>query len=80
MALFFSLSLFVVSCGGNQDASHSHDDTTHTHESSDHDHNAEDHTHADGEGHDHDHAAHGEGKAFTAAYVCPMHCATRQTG
>jgi hypothetical protein len=36
-------------------------------------------------GHDHDHGssatdsthlkAHGEGKEFTSAYVCPMHCA-----
>jgi len=70
-ALFFCMSLFVVSCGGNSEpdhaADHSHDEATHTHDDGT--------THAD---HAHDEAgtvtAHGEGAAFTSAYVCPMHC------
>lgn len=36
------------------------------------------HDHADGHDHEHSHgtanASHGEGEAYTAAYVCPMHC------
>jgi len=62
-AILFSLSLFIISCGNS---SHSHDgDAEHTHEHGDH----------DGEGHSHGEAAvHGEGTAYTAAYVCPMHC------
>jgi len=79
-AILFSLSLFIFSCGGN---SHSHGDGEgeHTHEQADHDHDGEghDHDHADGD-HDHDGEGHheggehGEGTAYTAAYVCPMHC------
>ena len=41
-----------------------------------------DHSHEHGDhGHDHSHdasstsAQHGEGKEYTSAYVCPMHCA-----
>ena len=65
-AILFSLALFVFSCGGNSN-SHDHGDGEHTHEAAGHDH---DH---DGEGH-HEAGAHGEGAAYTAAYVCPMHC------
>ena len=71
LTLLFCAALFAVSCGGGgEQAGHSHDET---HEHSDHD-------HAD---HDHDHqtttsaapaGAHGEGKEYTSAYVCPMHC------
>ncbi|MDX1476437.1 MAG: heavy metal-binding domain-containing protein [Saprospiraceae bacterium] len=33
------------------------------------------HSHEDGTEHSHDASeAHGEGAAFTSAYVCPMHC------
>lgn len=78
-AILFSLSLFIISCGNS---SHSHDgEAEHTHAQDDkdeghaHDHDAgHDHDH-DGEGHSHGEAAvHGEGTAYTAAYVCPMHC------
>lgn len=73
-AILFSLSLFIFSCGGN---SHSHGDGEgeHTHEQADHDHDGDghDHDHADGD-HDHEGGEHGEGTAYTAAYVCPMHC------
>jgi hypothetical protein len=54
VTLFFSLSLFVLSCGGN----HNHDHADHSHDT----------TEAA--------AKHGEGKEFTSAYVCPMHCET----
>jgi hypothetical protein len=57
-AILFSLALFVFSCGSNSN-SHDHGEGEHPHESA---------------GHDHDGAAHGEGTAYTAAYVCPMHC------
>ena len=73
-AILFSLALFVFSCGGNSN-SHDHGEGEHTHEAAGHDHDNADHDH-DHEGHDHDHdgVAHGEGTAYTAAYVCPMHC------
>lgn len=51
LTLFFSMALFVVSCGGNADQSGAESETTETTE-----------------------AAHGEGKEYTSAYVCPMHC------
>lgn len=57
-AILFSLCLFIFSCGGNSQG-HDHGDGEHTHEQTDHSHEG---------------AAHGEGKAYTAAYVCPMHC------
>ena len=81
LTLLFCMALFTASCGGNtqsqeaesHEQSHSHDE--------DHSHDDGTHTHADGSTHaDHDHegestaAAHGEGAAFTSAYVCPMHC------
>lgn len=74
-AILFSLALFVFSCGGNSH-SHDHGEGEHTHEEAGHEH---DHDGADHD-HDHDHdghqeaGAHGEGTAYTAAYVCPMHC------
>ena len=74
-AILFSLSLFVFSCGGNS-STHDHGEGEHTHEQADHDHDGADHDHDhdhDGEGH-HEEGAHGEGTAYTAAYVCPMHC------
>ncbi len=84
-AILFSLSLFILSCGNS---GHSHDgDAEHTHEDGDHDHEDGHDEHAghdhEGEEHgDHSHdddgehgaAVHGEGTAYTAAYVCPMHC------
>lgn len=85
--LLFCLTLFILSCGGH---SHSHDGDGHDHsketsaqteEKKGHDHDAHGHDH---DGHDHDHdggehnhstkAVHGEGKEYTSAYVCPMHC------
>ncbi|MEM7373446.1 MAG: heavy metal-binding domain-containing protein [Bacteroidota bacterium] len=59
LALVFSLSLFLSSCGG-----HSHGDGEHGHH-----HGTEEAEHTQ-EG---DHT-HGDGKAYTSAYVCPMHC------
>lgn len=58
MALFFSLSFAVVSCGGNDTAEQSADEpqeemTVETTAPA---------------------APHGEGKEYTSAYVCPMHC------
>ena len=81
LSIFLILGAYsglVISC-------HSHDGD-HTHESHEHSHGDHDHSHDDGdhthdthaeEGQEHDHgaeAAHGEGAAFTSAYVCPMHC------
>ncbi|MCB0594406.1 MAG: hypothetical protein H6557_23205 [Lewinellaceae bacterium] len=67
LALLFSMALFAWSCGGN--SGHSHD--------GDSGHDATQ-TEAAHEGHDHDaahsEAHHGEGKEYTSAYVCPMHC------
>ncbi|MDX1407283.1 MAG: heavy metal-binding domain-containing protein [Saprospiraceae bacterium] len=62
-ALLFAAALWVASCGQSGDqGSHSHEDGT-------------EHVHDDGTTHSHDaDAAHGEGVAFTSAYVCPMHC------
>lgn len=53
LTLFFSMALFVVSCGGNasQESTETEAPETTTME-----------------------AAHGEGKEYTSAYVCPMHC------
>ena len=66
LAVLFSLALFVSSCGGNS----SHDHAGHDHDATQ--------TEAAHEGHDHDathtEAHHGEGKQYTSAYVCPMHC------
>ena len=61
LALLFSLVFFVVSCGGN--SSHGHDATQNEAAHEGHDHDA---AHSD--------AHHGEGKEYTSAYVCPMHC------
>lgn len=52
LTLFFSLTLFVLSCSGDAGSDHA-----------DHSHDA---THTE--------AHHGEGQAYTSAYVCPMHC------
>lgn len=52
LTLFFSMALFVMSCGGNADAG----------------------TEAGGQEEAAVEAAHGEGKEYTSAYVCPMHC------
>lgn len=60
LALFFSLALFALSCGGD----------SHSHEHGDHDGHSHDATEASTEAA----AKHGEGTAYTAAYVCPMHC------
>ncbi len=65
--LVFGLGLFVVSCAGGDAQNSSNDEQQ------------EETMH---EGHDHDHdeatteasAPHGEGKEYTSAYVCPMHC------
>ena len=70
LTLLFCAALFAVSCGGgaSAQADHSHDET---HEHADHDHADHDHgttTSAAPAG------AHGEGKEYTSAYVCPMHC------
>lgn len=58
LTLFFSLSLFILSCGGNAAHDHEHDSATETA------------TEAPAT----EAAAHGEGKEYTSAYVCPMHC------
>ncbi len=68
-AILLSLALFVFSCGGNSH-SHDHGEGEHTHEAAGHDHDGPDHDHD----HDHEGGDHGEGAAYTAAYVCPMHC------
>ena len=66
LTLLFCMALFAWSCGGNG-----------THDHGNHDHNAT-HTEASHDGHDHDASTaetqHGEGKEYTSAYVCPMHC------
>ena len=86
MKIIKILTLFIVlgAYSGLMTSCHSHDGE-HTHEHSHGDHS---HSHGDGEhSHDthaeeageHDHSeggAHGEGAAFTSAYVCPMHCET----
>ena len=65
--LLFCLAMFILSCGGGE---HSHDHGDHSH-----DHGTEhSHSHEDGHSHGAEGAAHGEGTAYTAAYVCPMHC------
>lgn len=65
LTLLFSVSLFIISCGGGAgEADHSHDATS---EQADHDH--ADHSHEATTT-----TAHGEGKEYTSAYVCPMHC------
>ena len=55
LTLFFSMALFMMSCGGNAD-SHDHSDADHSHDATSTE------------------AVHGEGKEYTSAYVCPMHC------
>lgn len=71
LTLLFCAALFAVSCGGAGAGDSADQSQEETHEHGDHD-------HAD---HSHDTAtataptgAHGEGKEFTSAYVCPMHC------
>ena len=60
-------ALALASCGGNN--THSHDGETHSHADGE-----EAHSH-DGEAATMENAApHGEGKEYTSAYVCPMHC------
>lgn len=67
LTLLCCMALFVVSCGSGDAQDHSHDEATHTHDDGT--------THAD---HAQDEGGmatvHGEGTAFTSAYVCPMHC------
>lgn len=52
LILFFSLTVFIWSCGGHSAADQvdQNPDATHTKTN------------------------HGPGKAYTASYVCPMHC------
>ena len=76
-ALMLTYAGMMTSCGSGHNHGESHD---HPHE------HGHDHDHSDGEdGHDHSHGetdqehgvndgAHGEGVAFTSAFVCPMHC------
>lgn len=66
LVLGLGVMLFFSACGEkghSGEGEHSHE----THAEEGHDHEA---------GHDSDqgHAAHGEGVAYTSAYVCPMHC------
>ncbi|HQU57582.1 MAG: hypothetical protein KDD02_18945 [Phaeodactylibacter sp.] len=58
--LLFVVALGFASCGGNGGHTHEHNGEAHTHES--------DAATMDSA------KPHGEGKEYTSAYVCPMHC------
>ena len=66
--------LTFAACGGSQQSA---GEATEQHaDDHSHDHGAAGHDHAD---HDHGTATsamegHGEGKEYTSAYICPMHC------
>lgn len=67
---------------GHDHSAHDHSGHDHSgHDHSGHDHSGHDHSSHDHSGHDdsgHNHGSkvevHGEGAAFNANYVCPMHC------
>lgn len=50
LSLMFSMTLFILSCGGNAAGGNDGEEAATTE------------------------VAHGEGKEYTSAYVCPMHC------
>lgn len=69
LAMLIALSLFLAACGSNNSNSADGQDSATTTEQ------------MDAHNHDHDHAHSGEatsetaeGKEYTSAYVCPMHC------
>ncbi|MCB0586041.1 MAG: hypothetical protein KDD06_12035 [Phaeodactylibacter sp.] len=65
----FIAALALASCGGNSGDTHSHGEETHSHEDA-----AQDgHDHGDMTA-DESGETHTEGKEYTSAYVCPMHC------
>ncbi len=67
--LLFAAALALASCGGNAGHAHEHNGETHSHENG-----SAPHSH-DGETATMDAAKpHGEGKEYTSAYICPMHC------
>jgi len=72
LTLMLSIGVFFSACGETK-STEAHEE--HSEEQVDH---AEGHDHDGEHGHDHAHdgahASHGEGKAYTSAYVCPMHC------
>jgi len=75
MALLFITALALTSCGSDAGADQQESDQTEAaatdmHDHADHpDHTGEDYNSESAAG-----AAHGQGAAFTSAYVCPMHC------
>lgn len=80
IALFLSVSALMVSCGDAPAETKSVPTTkevapkkTTEEDHSGHDHSGHDHSGHDHSGHNHA-TAHGEGAAYSAAYVCPMHC------
>ncbi|MCB0561052.1 MAG: hypothetical protein H6573_11560 [Lewinellaceae bacterium] len=69
LIFLFLAALALASCGGNTGDAHSHNGETHSHEE------------AGQDGHDHSGETatpvgetHNQGKEYTSAYVCPMHC------
>ncbi len=65
----FVAALALASCGGNSGHTHSHNGEEHSHEEAGHD----GHMHGDEAAADMG-ETHTQGKEYTSAYVCPMHC------
>lgn len=65
--LVFGLGLLMTSCSGGDAQNGANDDQQEEMMHDDHDHDHDDTTMEAG-------AMHGEGKEYTSAYVCPMHC------
>lgn len=66
LLFLFVAALALASCGGNSGDAHQRNGDKHSHEEAGHDHGDEA---AAGMG-----ETHTEGKEYTSAYVCPMHC------
>lgn len=69
LSLFFSMALFIMACGGN--AAAGEQETANQTEEMTSEATADTTATEATAGTE---AAHGEGKEYTSAYVCPMHC------
>lgn len=76
LAVVLSTAFWVTSCGNNESDNSENHTEQHVH---DHEHeHGHEHNH-ENDGHTHDDDASGQevdktGKAYTSAYICPMHC------
>lgn len=67
--LLFVAALALASCGSNAGPTHEHNAETGSHENG-----SETHSHESEPASMDAAMPHGEGKAYTSAFICPMHC------